>query len=249
MSGLIYRDIITQIRRSFLGNIIPDILFFFMFLVLLGKYSFSPLTIVLLYLPTQTSIIPITLKESDSSYKGRMLSMTFPFSKRELVLSRYLSCCLYQLYGIGVMILFLALHFLIYGTYSPMVYLGIFAGGLLIALFMTLINVMVSFVGNINISTIFYIIFVLLAASAYILYLFLDIDPLDLLILPLPLLWGIAVGIVAVTGIISYSVSMKAFARSCHYGRKSRPSTIKIPLRHSLFRMWYSGVFMPGISL
>ena len=28
MSGLIYRDIITQIRRSFLGNIIPDILFF-----------------------------------------------------------------------------------------------------------------------------------------------------------------------------------------------------------------------------
>ena len=45
MSGLIYRDIITQIRRSFLGNIIPDILFFFMFLVLLGKYSFSPLTI------------------------------------------------------------------------------------------------------------------------------------------------------------------------------------------------------------
>ncbi len=215
MSGLIYRDIITQVRRSFLGNIIPDILFFFMFLVLLGKYSFSPLTIVLLYLPTQTSIIPITLKESDSSYKGRMLSMTFPFSKRELVLSRYLSCCLYQLYGIGVMILFLALHFLIYGTYSPMVYLGIFAGGLLIALFMTLINVMVSFVGNINISTIFYIIFVLLAAAAYILYLFLDIDPLDLLILPLPLLWGIAVGIVAVTGIISYSVSMKAFARSC----------------------------------
>ena len=207
MSGLIYRDIITQVRRSFLGNIIPDILFFFMFLVLLGKYSFSPLTIVLLYLPTQTSIIP--------SYKGRMLSMTFPFSKRELVLSRYLSCCLYQLYGIGVMILFLALHFLIYGTYSPMVYLGIFAGGLLIALFMTLINVMVSFVGNINISTIFYIIFVLLAAAAYILYLFLDIDPLDLLILPLPLLWGIAVGIVAVTGIISYSVSMKAFARSC----------------------------------
>ena len=215
MSGLIYRDIITQVRRSFLGHIIPDILFFFMFLVLLGKYSFSPLTIVLLYLPTQTSIIPITLKESDSSYKGRMLSMTFPFSKRELVLSRYLSCCLYQLYGIGVMILFLALHFLIYGTYSPMVYLGIFAGGLLIALFMTLINVMVSFVGNINISTIFYIIFVLLAAAAYILYLFLDIDPLDLLILPLPLLWGIAVGIVAVTGIISYSVSMKAFARSC----------------------------------
>ena len=215
MSGLIYRDIITQVRRSFLGNIIPDILFFFMFLVLLGKYRFSPMTIVLLYLPTQTSIIPITLKEADSSYKGRMLSMTFPFSKRELVLSRYLSCCLYQLYGIGVMILFLALHFLIYGTYSPMVYLGIFAGGLLIALFMTLINVMVSFVGNINISTIFYIIFVLLAAAAYILYLFLDIDPLDLLILPLPLLWGIAVGIVAVTGIISYSVSMKAFARSC----------------------------------
>ena len=133
MSGLIYRDIITQIRRSFLGNIIPDILFFFMFLVLLGKYSFSPLTIVLLYLPTQTSIIPITLKESDSSYKGRMLSMTFPFSKRELVLSRYLSCCLYQLYGIGDMILFRALQFLIYRTYSPAVSLVIFAGGLRIA--------------------------------------------------------------------------------------------------------------------
>lgn len=215
MSGLIYRDIITQIRRSFLGNIIPDILFFFMFLVLLGKYSFSPLTIVLLYLPTQTSIIPITLKEADSSYKGRMLSMTFPFSKRELVLSRYLSCCLYQLYGIGVMILFLALHFLIYRTYSPVVYLGIFAGGLLITLFMTLINVMVSFVGNMNISTIFYIIFVVLAAAAYVLYLFLDIDLLDLLGLPLPLLWGIAVGIVAVTGILSYNVSMNAFARSC----------------------------------
>lgn len=215
MSGLIYRDIITQIRRSFLGNIIPDILFFFMFLVLLGKYSFSPLTIVLLYLPTQTSIIPITLKEADSSYKGRMLSMTFPFSKRELVLSRYLSCCLYQLYGLGVMILFLALHFLIYRTYSPVVYLGIFAGGLLITLFMTLINVMVSFVGNMNISTIFYIIFVVLAAAAYVLYLFLDIDLLDLLGLPLPLLWGIAVGIVAVTGILSYNVSMSAFARSC----------------------------------
>lgn len=215
MSGLIYRDIITQIRRSFLGNIIPDILFFLMFLILLGKYKFSPLSIVLLYLPTQTSIIPITLKEADSSYKGRMLSMTFPFSKKELVISRYLSCCLYQLYGIGVMLLFLVLHFLIYGTYSPVAYLGIFAGGILIALFMTLINVMVSFVGNINISTIFYIVFVLLAAAAYILYLFLDIDPLDLLILPLPLLWGIAVGIVAVTGIISYSVSMKAFARSC----------------------------------
>ena len=215
MSGLIYRDIITQIRRSFLGNIIPDILFFFIFLVLLGKYSFSPLTIVLLYLPTQTSIIPITLKEADSSYKGRMLSMTFPFSKRELVLSRYLSCCLYQLYGLGVMILFLTLHFLIYRTYSPVVYLGIFAGGLLITLFMTLINVMVSFVGNMNISTIFYIIFVVLAAAAYVLYLFLDIDLLDLLGLPLPLLWGIAVGIVAVTGILSYNVSMNAFARSC----------------------------------
>ena len=215
MSGLIYRDIITQIRRSFLGNIIPDILFFFMFLVLLGKYSFSPLTIVLLYLPTQTSIIPITLKEADSSYKGRMLSMTFPFSKRELVLSRYLSCCLYQLYGIGVMILFLTLHFLIYRTYSPVVYLGIFAGGLLITLFMTLINVMVSFVGNMNISTIFYIIFVVLAAAAYVLYLFLDIDLLDLLGLPLPLLWVIAVWIVAVTGILSYNVSMNAFARSC----------------------------------
>ena len=141
--------------------------------------------------------------------------MTFPFSKRELVLSRYLSCCLYQLYGIGVMILFLTLHFLIYRTYSPVVYLGIFAGGLLITLFMTLINVMVSFVGNMNISTIFYIIFVVLAAAAYVLYLFLDIDLLDLLGLPLPLLWGIAVGIVAVTGILSYNVSMNAFARSC----------------------------------
>ena len=215
MSGLIYRDIITQIRYSFLSKIIPDILFFLMFLVLLGKYRFSPLSMILLYLPTQTSIIPITLKEADSSYKGRMLSMTFPFSKRELVLSRYLSCCLYQLYGIGVMILFLTLHFLIYRTYSPVVYLGIFAGGLLITLFMTLINVMVSFVGNMNISTIFYIIFVVLAAAAYVLYLFLDIDLLDLLGLPLPLLWGIAVGIVAVTGILSYNVSMNAFARSC----------------------------------
>ena len=107
------------------------------------------------------------------------------------------------------------LHFLIYGTYSPAVYLGIFAGGILIALFMTLINVMISFIGNINISTIFYVIFVLLAAAAYVLYIFLDINPLDLLFLPLPLLWGIAVGIVAVTGIISYSVSMKVFARSC----------------------------------
>ena len=215
MSGLIYRDIITQIRYSFLSKIIPDILFFLMFLVLLGKYRFSPLSMILLYLPTQTSIIPITLKDADSSYKGRMLSMTFPFSKRELVLSRYLSCCLYQLYGIGVMILFLTLHFLIYRTYSPVVYLGIFAGGLLITLFMTLINVMVSFVGNMNISTIFYIIFVVLAAAAYVLYLFLDIDLLDLLGLPLPLLWGIAVGIVAVTGILSYNVSMNAFARSC----------------------------------
>lgn len=215
MSGLIYRDIITQIRYSFLSKIIPDILFFLMFLVLLGKYRFSPLSMILLYLPTQTSIIPITLKDADSSYKGRMLSMTFPFSKRELVLSRYLSCCLYQLYGIGVMILFLMLHFLIYRTYSPVVYLGIFAGGLLITLFMTLINVMVSFVGNMNISTIFYIIFVVLAAAAYVLYLFLDIDFLDLLGLPLPLLWGIAVGIVAVTGILSYNVSMNAFARSC----------------------------------
>lgn len=215
MSGLIYRDIITQIRYSFLSKIIPDILFFLMFLVLLGKYRFSPLSMILLYLPTQTSIIPITLKDADSSYKGRMLSMTFPFSKRELVLSRYLSCCLYQLYGIGVMILFLTLHFLIYRTYSPVVYLGIFAGGLLITLFMTLINVMVSFVGNMNISTIFYIIFVVLAAAAYVLYLFLDIDLLDLLGLPFPLLWGIAVEIVAVTGILSYNVSMNAFARSC----------------------------------
>ena len=215
MSGLIYRDIITQIRYSFLSKIIPDILFFLMFLVLLGKYRFSPLTMILLYLPTQTSVIPVTLKDADTNYKGRMLSMTFPFSKRELVLSRYLSCCLYQLYGLGVMILFLTLHFLIYRTYSPVVYLGIFAGGLLITLFMTLINVMVSFVGNMNISTIFYIIFVVLAAAAYVLYLFLDIDLLDLLGLPLPLLWGIAVGIVAVTGILSYNVSMNAFARSC----------------------------------
>ena len=70
MSGLIYRDIITQIRYSFLSKIIPDILFFLMFLVLLGKYRFSPLSMILLYLPTQTSIIPITLKEADSSYKG-----------------------------------------------------------------------------------------------------------------------------------------------------------------------------------
>ena len=215
MSGLIYRDIITQIRYSFLSKIIPDILFFLMFLVLLGKYRFSPLTLILLYLPTQTSVIPVTLKDADTNYKGRMLSMTFPFSKRELVLSRYLSCCLYQLYDVAVMILFLALHFLIYRTYSPLAYLGLFAGGLLIALFMTLINVTVSFVGNINLSTIFYVVFVILAAAAYILYLFLDIDPLDLLILPLPLLWGIAVGIVAVTGILSYSVSMKAFARNC----------------------------------
>ena len=215
MSGLIYRDIITQIRYSFLSKIIPDILFFLMFLVLLGKYRFSPLTMVLLYLPTQTSVIPITLKDADTNYKGRMHSMTFPFSKRDLVLSRYLSCCLYQLYDVAVMILFLALHFLIYRTYSPLAYLGLFAGGLLIALFMTLINVTVSFVGNINLSTIFYVVFVILAAAAYILYLFLDIDPLDLLILPLPLLWGIAVGIVAVTGILSYSVSMKAFARNC----------------------------------
>ena len=213
MSGLIYRD--TQIRYSFLSKIIPDILFFLMFLVLLGKYRFSPLTMILLYLPTQTSVIPVTLKDADTNYKGRMLSMTFPFSKRELVLSRYLSCCLYQLYDVAVMILFLALHFLIYRTYSPLAYLGLFAGGLLIALFMTLINVTVSFVGNINLSTIFYVVFVILAAAAYILYLFLDIDPLDLLILPLPLLWGIAVGIVAVTGILSYSVSMKAFARNC----------------------------------
>ena len=215
MSGLIYRDIITQIRYSFLSKIIPDILFFLMFLVLLGKYRFSPLTMILLYLPTQTSVIPVTLKDADTNYKGRMLSMTFPFSKRELVLSRYLYCCLYQLYDVAVMILFLALHFLIYRTYSPLAYLGLFAGGLLIALFMTLINVTVSFVGNINLSTIFYVVFVILAAAAYILYLFLDIDPLDLLILPLPLLWGIAVGIVAVTGILSYSVSMKAFARNC----------------------------------
>ena len=215
MSGLIYRDIIIQIRYSFLSKIIPDILFFLMFLVLLGKYRFSPLTMILLYLPTQTSVIPITLKDADTNYKGRMHSMTFPFSKRELVLSRYLSCCLYQLYDVAVMILFLALHFLIYRTYSPLAYLGLFAGGLLIALFMTLINVTVSFVGNINLSTIFYVVFVILAAAAYILYLFLEIDLVDLLFLPVPLLWGIAVGIVVITGIISYSISMKAFARSC----------------------------------
>ena len=42
MSGLIYRDIITQIRRSFLGNIIPDILFFLMFLILFQSADHRP---------------------------------------------------------------------------------------------------------------------------------------------------------------------------------------------------------------
>ena len=134
------------------------------------------------------------MKEADSSYKGRMLSMTFPFSKRELVLSRYLSCCLYQLYGLGVMILFLTLHFLIYRTYSPVVYLGILAGGLLITLFMTADQCDGLFCWKHEYFHDLLYYFCCAGSRRYVLYLFLDIDLLDLLGLPLPLLWGIAVG-------------------------------------------------------
>lgn len=216
MKGLIYRDLITFYRRITKGTYIQEFIFFFIFLLVL-RNRFSCITYLLCVLPLNMSSMPTVMKEMDVNLKGMRAALLYPVSMKELVGSRYLSVFLQQLYYVAIMLVYVTLHFFIYGTYSFGDYLMLCGLSWMLGILFASFNLIACFGSSLNTAAIVYMgILVLVAMGYFIPTIFLDVDfALILQMNPVFLLGGACLAVVLIAG-FTYLISIKILTKQLH---------------------------------
>lgn len=171
MSGLIQRDLLLYFRKFTKVTYILEAVYFLFFLFIV-KNKLGPITYLLLCAPINMSGLPATLKEMDTNYKGMMTARLLPYRKRDIVKGRFYSAFCCHIFYLVEMLLFALCHYLLWGVFSLSMYLQLFLGGWLIAVCLTTVNLLASFLSSLNATMIFYFISVIGLLAGYLLFLF-----------------------------------------------------------------------------
>lgn len=216
MSGLIQRDLLIYFRKYSKITYIMEAVYFLFFL-LFFKGIVGPLTYLLLCSPVNMSGLPATLKEMDTNYKGMMTVRLLPYTKKEIVKGRFYSAFSCHIFYLAEMLLYAICHYLIGGTVDLSTYFQLFLAGWLIAVLLTTVNLLASFLSGLNTTMIFYFGSVILLFVGYLLFLF-NINSFDLLVQLTSLSRGwlflIAGCLDLLILLVSYLVCVKRFEKS-----------------------------------
>lgn len=90
MNGLVKKDLITLEKQKF--STIAGLLFTVIVFLILWQ-GMGALLLGALSLPFLTIFTPFTLRASDEQWKWDKYAISLPVSKKQIVASRYLSCC------------------------------------------------------------------------------------------------------------------------------------------------------------
>lgn len=169
MSGLIQRDLLLCFRKYSKLSFIMEVVYFFIFL-LFFQNIFGPVIFLMLCSPINMSGLPTTLKELDTNYSGMRSARLLPYSKKDLVKGRFCSAYSFHIFYLAEMLLYIGCHYLITGTVSLNIYFQIFLGGWLIAIFMTSVNLLASFLSGLNATLVFYLVSIVCLAGGILLF-------------------------------------------------------------------------------
>ena len=98
-------------------------------------------------------------------------------------------------------------------TFTPLGYLQLGLASLMIGLIYMAMNLVVSFLGNVTVTSVFYMISVLAGMAVYILAVWLDAPVERLLSLNPLLLWGGCLTLTVLIVLVCYGISLKLFER------------------------------------
>lgn len=212
MSGLVMADRLAYRRRMSAFSR------YFSYIICVATFLLIPkgigLTLVtLLILPMGAANLPVMIKEIDSGQAYTRYLLTFPCSRKEIVQSRFCASFLDGLQDMALVVLFLVIDALWRHTFTPLRYLQLGLASLMIGLIYMAMNLVVSFLGNVTVTSVFYMISVLAGMAVYILAVWLDAPVERLLSLNPLLLWGGCLTLTVLIVLVCYGISLKLFER------------------------------------
>ena len=192
MSGLVMADRLAYRRRMSAFSR------YFSYIICVATFLLIPkgigLTLVtLLILPMGAANLPVMIKE--------------------IVQSRFCASFLDGLQDMALVVLFLVIDALWRHTFTPLGYLQLGLASLMIGLIYMAMNLVVSFLGNVTVTSVFYMISVLAGMAVYILAVWLDAPVERLLSLNPLLLWGGCLPLTVLIVLVCYGISLKLFER------------------------------------
>ena len=214
MKGLIFRDLLIYFRRMNKSSYITEAVMFIFFLGISARTPAIGLSAyILLCMPLQMSAMPMAMKDMDSNYSGAILTRLMPFSSGEVVGARFLAAFCVQGIYLAYMVPFCIIHSFIAGGQGVFDYLLLILAGLIIGAFLTSMNLLAGFLGNINVSSMVYVLMVVAVAVIYIVSVALKINMADLVARP-SVLWICGACAAGALIFVSYKVSLMAYRRT-----------------------------------
>lgn len=212
MSGLIMADCLAYKRRMGAFSM------YFSYMVCAAAFLFLKngigLTLVtLVILPMGMANLPVMMKEIDSGQAYCRYLMTLPCTRQEIVQARFLATLLDGLKDEGLILAFLIIDALWRRTYPVQVYVQLWVASLMIGLIYMALNLLVSFMSNITVTSVVYLVTILGGVAVYLVVYLLDV-PLDrLLSINGVLLWCCGLIVTVAVVAICYVISLKLFGR------------------------------------
>ena len=111
--------------------------------------------VTLLILPMGAANLPVMIKEIDSGQAYTRYLLTLPCSRKEIVQSRFCASFLDGLQDMALVVLFLVIDALWRHTFTPLGYLQLGLASLMIGLIYMAMNLVVSFLGNVTVTSVF----------------------------------------------------------------------------------------------
>lgn len=212
MSGLIMADSLAYRRRMGVFSMC------FSYVVCVAAFLFLRkgigLTLVtLVILPMGMANLPVIIKEIDSGQAYCRYLMTLPCTRKEIVQARFCATFLDGLKDEGLALAFLVIDALWRHTFSMQEYVQLWLASLMIGLMYMALNLVVSFMSNITVTSVFYLMSILAGVAVYMVVYLLDVPVERLLSLNKGLLWGCGLVLTAVIVAICYGISLKLFER------------------------------------
>lgn len=212
MSGLVMADRLAYRRRMSAFSR------YFSYLICVAAFLLIPkgigLTLVtLLILPMGTANLPVMIKEIDSGQAYTRYLLTLPCSRKEIVQARFCASLLDGLWDMALVLALLVIDALWRHTCTPLGYLQLGLASLMIGWIYMAMNLVVSFLGNVTVTSVFYMISILAGMAVYILVVWLDAPVLQALSKNPVLLWGGCLAFTALIVAVCYGISLKLFER------------------------------------
>lgn len=212
MRGLIVADWLAYRRRMGIVSM------YFSYLVCVVCFLVWPETIALslitlVILPMGMANLPVVLKEIDSGQAYCRYLLTLPCGKRDIVRARFAASLLDGLQDMGLALVFILVHAAWKHMYSWAEYLQLWLGCVMIGISYMAVNLLVSFAGNVMVSSVFYMISLLAGVGIYLVVFLLDV-PVERILSASPVVLWLAAGMVTV-GILAacYGISLRIFGR------------------------------------